>query len=195
MATVGTELLTAEEFFDWATRPENQDKLYELEEGRVVEVPPPGELHGTLCGLIAHLLWNYVFQQGKGYVCSNDTGLLVRRGPDTLRGPDVMLFDESRQLDDLSRRFTDRVPKLVVEVLSPNDPQGKVNRRIGQYLKRGVPLVWLVDPEVRIVTVYRPGKEFFTVEETDELTGEEVLPGLRMRVGDLFTLPGQPKGG
>jgi Uma2 family endonuclease len=106
-----------------------------------------------------------------------------------------MLFDESRRLDDLSRMFTERVPKLVVEVLSPSDSQGKVNRRIGQYLKRGVPLVWLVDPEVRIVTVYQPGKEFFTLEEADELTGEEVLPGLRLRVGDLFTLPGQPKGG
>jgi len=191
MATVQTNLLTAAEFYEWATRPENQDKLYELDEGKVVEMPPPSEFHGVLCAFIAHLLWNYVIQRGKGYVCSNDTGLLVKRKPATVRGPDIMLYDESRPLHKFSRKFAERVPKLVVEVLSPNDQMAKVNRRVSQFLKRGVPLVWLVDPETRTVTVYRPGKEHYVVPETKELTGEDVLPKLRYRVAELFALPGQ----
>jgi Uma2 family endonuclease len=191
MATVPTQLLTASEFYDWACRRENQDKLFELDEGRVVEVQPPGEFHGVLCALITHLLCNYVIQRGKGYVCSNDTGLLIKRKPGTVRGPDIMLFDESRPLHELSRKFAERVPKLVVEVLSPNDQPGKINRRVSQFLKRGVPLVWLVDPETRTVTVYRPGREHYVVQETEELTGEDVLPKLRYRVADLFALPGQ----
>ena len=195
MATVETQLLTAEEFWAWASRPENEEKFFELDQGKVVPMPPPGELHGALCGLIAYLLWKFVFQRGRGgYVCGNDTGLLVQRGPDTVRGPDVMLFDEPTQLEGLSRKFTERVPKLIVEVLSPNDTQGKTNRRISQYLKRGVPLVWLVDPEVRIVTVYQPGQGFYTVEEGDELTGETVLPQLRLPVTELFTLPETAQG-
>jgi Uma2 family endonuclease len=66
-----------------------------------------------------------------------------------------------------------------------------VNRRIIQFLKRGVPLVWLVDPEVRTVTVYQPGKELYLVDDTEEVTGEDVLPDLRFRVADLFAMPGQ----
>jgi Uma2 family endonuclease len=50
--------------------------------------------------------------------------------------------------------------------------------------------VWLIDPEARNVTMYRRGKEPFVVEENQELTGEDVLPGLRCLVADFFRLPG-----
>jgi Uma2 family endonuclease len=191
MATVATKAMSADEFYQWAIRDGNRDKLYELDEGRIVEVPPAGEYHGVLCAYIVYLLWQYVFKRGKGYVCSNDTGLLIKRRPGTVRGPDIMLFDESRLLKKLSRKFAERIPKLVVEVLSPSDQMTKMARRVSQFLKRGVPLVWVVDPEEHAVTVYRPGKAHKVVRETEEITGEDVLPGLRYRVADLFQFPGQ----
>ena len=63
-------------------------------------------------------------------------------------------------------------------------------RRITQFLERGVPLVWLVDPESETVTVYRPGTAPYMIKGSEMLTGEDVLPGLRMRVSELFALPG-----
>jgi Uma2 family endonuclease len=191
MATVSTRPMTAEEFFEWASRPENQDKYCELERGEIVPMPPPGQLHGALCAWIAYLLWSYVLKCGKGHVCSNDTGLIVERNPDTVRGADVMLFAETIPLEDLSPRYPDQLPQLVVEVLSPNDRQGRTNRRISQYLKRGIPLVWLVDPEVRSITVYQPGKEHYVAEGSDVLTGNDVLPNFQFTAGEFFTLPGQ----
>jgi Uma2 family endonuclease len=190
MATVTTGPMTAEEFAEWAARPENQGRFVELDRGEVVEMPPPSEMHGILCGWIAHLLWRYVLQRGKGAVSSNDTGLLVESGPDTVRGPDLMLFDETRPLESLSRKFSERLPRLVVEVLSPSDKKGKVDQRISQYLRRGVPLIWVVDPEVRTVTVLRPGKDLYVRDDTEEVTGEDVLPDCRYRVAEFFTLPG-----
>jgi Uma2 family endonuclease len=191
MATAKTKLLTVEEFYEWANRPENEDKRCELDEGKVIEMPPPSEFHGVLCAFIVHLLWKYVIERGKGYVCSNDTGLLIKRRPATVRGPDIMLFDENRPWHKLSRKFAERIPKLVVEVLSPSDQMAKVNRPISQFLKRGIPLVWLVDPDTRTVTVYRPGGDLQVVQESEELTGEDVLPKLRYTVAELFALPGQ----
>src|SRR5262245_57466569 len=191
MTTATAGSMTAEEFWEWVNRPENQGRRWELQDGEVVEMPSPGELHGVICFLIARLLGNFLFQRGRGYLCSNDSGLLVRQNPDTVRGPDLMLFDESRKLEELSPKFATGVPRLVVEVLSPSDQMGKVNRRIAQYLRRGVPLVWLVDPDGRFVTVYRPGQELQVVDEGEELTGGDALPDLRMRVDELFALPGQ----
>jgi Uma2 family endonuclease len=52
-------------------------------------------------------------------------------------------------------------------------------------------LLWLVDPEDRSVMVYRPGQLPRAVDETEELTGEDVLPDLRCRVADFFYLPGE----
>ncbi len=191
MATATTKLMTADEFFEFANRPENKDRFYELECGEITEMPPPGEFHGLVCALLVKVFWDYAFRTGKGYVCCNDTGLVVERDPDTVRGPDVMFFAESRQLPELNRKFAVRPPQLVAEVLSPNDQSGKVMRRITQFLKRGVPLVWLVDPEARNIVIYQPGKEPYLREEQEELTGEDVLPDFRCRVADFFTLPGQ----
>jgi Uma2 family endonuclease len=192
MATVTTRPMTAEQFYEWVHRPENQDGAWELEQGEVVRMPSPGELHGTICGLVNHHLWRYVFQRGKGYVPSNDTGLIVEEGPDTVRGPDVMLFDEETDLDGLSRKYTTRIPKLVVEVRSPHDQPTKMTKRARQYLDRGVPLVWLVDPEVRSITVCRLDRFPTVLDETDEITGEEILPDLKYRVAEFFALPGKP---
>jgi Uma2 family endonuclease len=186
--------MTADEFWDWASLPENADATFELDRGRIIEMPPPGELHGVICWLIAHLLGDYVFQRGNGRVTTNDTGLLVEKDPDTLRGPDVMLFLESLPLEKLSPKYVTEIPTLIVEVLSPSDTLGAVNRRVGQYLRRGVPLVWVVDPPARTVSVYRPGQEVYTVAETEEMTGDNVLPVFRCKVMELFTLPGTTAG-
>ncbi len=197
MSTVQTTPMTADEFWEWCSRPENRDGLYELARGEVVEMPSPGEQHGSLCMWIGYRLMNYVVQRGSGGVCANDTGLLVERGPDTVRGPDLMLFDESRPLDQLSRKYSTRIPRLVVEVLSPTDRWSRIALRVGQYLARGVSIVWVVDPEERTVTIHRPNELPQVREEQHELTGNGVLENFSLKVADLFNLPGSapPSGG
>jgi Uma2 family endonuclease len=190
MSTATATRLSADEFWEWCQRPENQGKRLELERGEVVEMSSPGELHGLLCGWISHLLWAYVLRRRAGGVAGK-TGLVVEEGPDTVRGPDVILFAESVPLEKLSPRHSRRIPQLVVEVLSPNDKTNKVNWRLSQYLRRGVPVVWLVDPDTRTVAVYRPGQIHQVLEEADDLTND-VLADLRLKVADLFALPGAP---
>jgi Uma2 family endonuclease len=190
MSTVQTTPMTAEEFWSWASRPENQDKLYELDRGEVVATPPPGWLHGALCGWIAHLLWSYVLRRGAGMVTTNDAGLLVGRDPDTVRGPDVMLFSVSRRLEELGQKFSEELPQLIVEVLSPNDRWSRLSPRIRQYEARGVPLIGVVDPEERAITVHRPGELPQVVDEQHELVGNGVLPDFSLPASSLFHLPG-----
>jgi Uma2 family endonuclease len=81
---------------------------------------------------------------------------------------------------------------LVVEELSPTDDVTRVNRRVSQFLKRGVALVWLVDPEVRCVTVYRADRYPVVLDQPEDLLGDDVLPDFRCRVADFFARPGQP---
>ena len=183
--------MNAEEFFDWCNRPENRDRHFELEHGEVVELPRPGEREGFVCGSVGTILSDYTFRRRKGYVCGNNTGFILERDPDTVRGPDVVLYDQVRRYDDLNPRYSDRPPTLAVEVLSPNDKWGKVTRRITQFLSRGIAVIWLVDPEGRSVTVYRPNQLPQVFEGNDELAGEPELPGFRSCVADFFYLPGE----
>lgn len=194
MTTTNTARMTADQFWDWCQLPENENRRYELNRGRVVEVPSPGCLHGVICGWVAHLLWSYVLSRGAGRVATNDTGLLVHRNPDTLRGPDIMMFEQAHAIEQLNPRYTDEVPLLVVEVRSPSDNFSRMMERSSQYLSRGVPLVWLVDPLERAITVFR-GQEFHRVlDETDVLTGNGVLPNLTIPVAQIFHLPGTSTG-
>jgi Uma2 family endonuclease len=183
--------MNAEQFFDWCNRPENRDRHFELERGQVVERPLSGERHGFVCASVGAVLANSTFERRKGYVCCNDTGLILERDPDTVRGPDVVLYNQAQRYDDLNPRYADHPPTLAVEVLSPNDKWGKVTRRITQFLGRGIPVVWLVDPEGRSVTVYRPNQLPQVFEGSDELVGDPEVPGFRCRVAEFFYLPGE----
>ncbi len=191
MATVATPLMTAAEFYDFVHRPENRDRIFELEQGEVVEMSMPGKRHGLVCANVSGILRNFAIATKKGYVCSNDTGVIVERDPDTVRGPDVLFFEDATTFGDVDERFGSTPPLLAVEVLSPNDKTGKVNRRIEQQLQFGTAIVWLVDPESLSVTVYRNGRQFFVLDETDEITGEDVLPNFKCMVAEFFAMPGQ----
>jgi Uma2 family endonuclease len=157
----------------------------------VIEMPPPGERHGVVCGIVGWVLSGFVHRQRRGYVCTNDTGVVLETDPDTVRGIDVTLYDEPRRYDELVANYTTRLPRLAVEVLSPEDRPGKTTRRVYQFLRHGIPLVWPVDPEDREITVYRPGREPYVLGVQDEITREEVLPDFCAPVADFFRLPGE----
>jgi len=184
-----TQSMTADEFFEWANLPENDGTLYELEAGRPTAMSSPGKQHGTICWLVVKKLTEYLTIRGEGYICTNDTGLIVTRSPDTVRGPDLMLFLEHTALDQITPKHAEDIPTLVVEVLSPRDSMGATLRRVEQYLALGVPLVWVVEPKVRAVQVYRPQEFPKVLDEMDELSGNGILPEFRCSVSTFFTIP------
>jgi Uma2 family endonuclease len=192
MATVQTRLLSAEEFYEWANQPENRGKVCELEQGVIVEMSRPGKRHGMICANVAGILRNYAVARKKGYVCSNDTGVVVARNPDTVRGPDVLVFeDDPDSGGEVEEKYGTSPPLLAVEVLSPNDTYGKVMRRVQEQFHFGTKLVWVLDPDARNVIVHAPGGVDRVVEEAEELNGNGILPDFRCRVAEFFVLPGR----
>jgi Uma2 family endonuclease len=183
--------MTAEAFCDWVQRPENANRWFELVRGEVIELPAPTKPHGVVCLTVGRLLGNWLDEQGWGYVTSNDSGVILERDPDTVRGPDVAVYNDATAFAELHPKYGEVPPLLAVEVLSPQDRTSKVMRKVTDYLRAGVRLVWLLDPESRDATVCRPGREPIVVEQDQELTGEDVLPGFRCPVRDVFRLPGE----
>lgn len=187
-AQPATGLMTAEEFYEYAERPENEDRILELDEGRLIEMTRPKRAHGIVCGHVTAVLHEYARRTGRGQVCSNDTGVILGRDPDTVRGPDVAYFAERLSLDEAAAEdgFTEESPLLAVEVLSPSDRPSRVARKVGQYLRAGVRLVWVVDPEVREVAVHRPSVEMELLETDAVLSGGDELPDFSCKVAALF---------
>lgn len=189
MATITTNLMTADEFLRWVQRPENRNRHFELVRGEVFEMPPPGKFHGFVCGNVGGILRNFAIQRGRGYVCTNDAGMIVEEDPDTVRGPDVTFYEDDETAGDMQRGYAAQPPLLAVDVLSPEDRVNRTVIRVTQMMRFGVALVWVVDPEARDVNVYRPESDPYLVDEAEELTGEDVLPDFRCKVGEFFQMP------
>lgn len=188
--STATKLYSSAEFFDWVSLPENRGRYFELERGEIIVLPPPGKLHGFVCGNVAGLLRTYGFEVGRGYVCTNDSGVIVEENPDTVRGLDVTFYVDDETADDMTRGYATTPPLLAVEVLSPHDRIGPTMRRVTQLIQRGVKIVWLVDLEAREVDVCRDSLSVQSFDEAATLTAEDLLPGLKIAVADLFRVPG-----
>ena len=89
-------------------------------------------------------------------------------------------------MPQLTGRFLEVAPELVVEVISPGDRWQSVREKIADYFSIGVAQVWIVEPELRKVLIYRSTTDIEELQETDELIGEGVLVGFRLKVADLF---------
>jgi Uma2 family endonuclease len=108
--------------------------------------------------------------------------------PNKVRRADVTFIRYDRySLAQLSKDgFATIPPDLAVEVVSPNDLVGELDEKIDEYLRAGVRLVWVVRPAARAVQVFRRDWSESWLWATDELSGEDVLPGFRCKVDDLF---------
>jgi Uma2 family endonuclease len=176
--------VTAEEF---AGMEDGPDFTLELVRGVIEKMPRAKRPHGRIMSKIDRLLGAFVEAGRLGEVVVGDTGFLISRDPDTVRGPDVAFVSSARlrtvaDPDDWFPFGAD----LAVEITSPTDRPGRIEEKVADWLGAGTVLVWQVDPATRTVTVHRAGRPARTLTADEELDGGEVLPGFRVRVAELF---------
>jgi Uma2 family endonuclease len=76
-------------------------------------------------------------------------------------------------------------PKLAVEVLSPCDQHRDIVEKIELYLGSGVPLIWVIAPDLRVVHAHRLHEDQVSFNIGQEQTAEPHLPGFRIAVASL----------
>lgn len=183
MSTVAKPWVTLHAF-QQLPEPSDGSRL-ELVRGEVVVMPPPRGKHGVCCAKIAYLLMNFVMPRQLGWVTTNDSGVILERNPDTVRGPDLAFWSITRQ-PVVPDGYFEIPPDLAVEVLSPTDRRSDVRAKIKDYLFYGVSVVWLVDPETQTVMVYTGNHRGVEYDTEDTLDGGVTLPGFTCRVADFF---------
>ena len=178
-------LLTAEDLWKIVA----DGSRYELSKGELVPMTPVGIPHSVIVMRLGKLLSNYVDEKRLGLL-GTEGGFKLRQNPDTLRAPDIAFISRERLArQGIPDKFADFPPDLAVEVLSPEDTASEIARKVDEYLAAGVPLVWVVDPGIQKVTVYRFLQDIKVLSAEEELDGGEVLPGFRVKVAVIFTLP------
>jgi Uma2 family endonuclease len=122
----------------------------------------------------------WAFPADDGYQC-------FPRDPGLVRRPDVSFIRRGRLPGEVLPKGWGKIPPdLAVEVVSPNDSADELEEKLDDYQKAGVPLVWVVNPTSRTVMVYRGDGSVSRLRESDDLSGEDVIPGFRCPVRAIF---------
>ena len=181
MAT--TKLFTIE---DLEALPDD-GHVWELIDGELVRREPVGGRHGALGFRVGRRVGNFVEEHSLGEMFGSDTIYAFRRDPDRGLRPDASFVRADRlPLGDQFDKPLELVPDLVIEVVSPNDRAGALEEKLETYQRFGVPLIWVLWPRRRAITVYAVGQPVRELSEDKELDGGDVLPGFRVAVADLF---------
>jgi Uma2 family endonuclease len=174
-------LITAEELAEYPDA-----KYWELVRGVPRVCEPPGGLHGLLAVKLAARLHEHAERLGLGSVLV-EAGYVLRRGPDTVRGPDISFISAARlPSDQIPEQFIPGAPDLAIEIVSPSTRWSEVEEKVADYLAAGTRLVWVVDPRERRVVVRYPDRPPKLVGTGNVLEGEDVLPGFTLDLQVLF---------
>jgi Uma2 family endonuclease len=173
-------LVTAEEL----ERLPSDDFRYELVEGRVIRMSPVGYLHGRVVMRFGSLLDQHVRSRSLGAVMT-EVGFKLKSNPDTVRAPDIAFIRGDRIPSVPPKGFWKGAADLAVEVLSPDDTPAEIRQKVEEYLARGTASVLVIDPDGEAVSIFRPHAEN-SLSADDDLDLDDVLPGFRCRVGEIF---------
>jgi Uma2 family endonuclease len=166
--------------------------VYELVEGVLVRMAGSGDEAATIGGLLVIALGAFVYARRLGIVTPAD-GVYRFSGAETGLLPDVGFYAaEKRALIVDRSKPVPFAPDLAVEVSSPDQKAEAMAAKARLYLSGGTRLVWVVWPASRHIDVWHPDPAqgpVATLNVTDMLDGEEVLPGFTHPVAAVFADP------
>jgi Uma2 family endonuclease len=160
---------------------------YELVDGRPVE-KHTGAKSDRIALRLGGKLDQFCTANGLGYAFGAQTGYrCFPTRPRLVRKPDASVVLRGRFADEqLPEGDISIAPDIAVESVSPNDTYEEVEAKVGEYLGAGVRIVWVISPDTKTVLIRRPDKSAATLDATDVLSGENVIPGFTCPVADLF---------
>lgn len=182
LATRPAQGCWSENDYLWLT--DRCNRLVEFADGCIEELPLPTDTHQSVL-LFLYRLFDQLVRTKGGVVLVAPLRLRIHEG--RFREPDLMLLSDA---SDPRRR--DRYwlgADLVVEVVSPNDPDRDYIEKRADYAEAGIGEYWIVDPRDTSITVltldngqYRDTGHF----HPGEVAASTTLDGFAVAVAEAF---------
>ena len=168
-----------------ADNPET--KFETTPQGKLIVMSPTGSESGKMNGDLFFQveLWNRQYKLGVTFDFS--TGFKLSNG--ATRSPDVS-WVENVKWNSLSkqqqRKFAPIEPNFVIELMSPTDDLFELQQKMVEYMNCGVRLGWLINPDNKLVEIYRRERNKEVLDNPASLSGENVLPNLTVSLAEIF---------
>jgi Uma2 family endonuclease len=174
---------TYEDLFDLP----DDGKRYEMIEGVLHELPAPNAIHGIIITNLIQLVFAPVVWAlgGKIFTAPFDVFL----GDANPVQPDLFILLRD-QLGQFSKRGLEGPPLLIVEVLSPSNPEHDRLVKRALYARAGVPEYWIVSPEAAVIEILALNGDRYQTHARvagEELLTSTVLSGIACPAEVVFT--------
>ena len=157
--------------------------------GDIVIMAPEAGSSGRGSSKLVAMFEQWAERDGTGQVFGSSTGFNLPNG--ATRSPDVAWVRNDR-LDALTeeewQKFLPLCPDFVLELRSPSDAMGALQKKMEEYRENGAQLGWLLDPVDKRVHVYRPGAAVEVLDNPASVAGEPVLRGFVMDVLQIWAV-------
>jgi len=168
--------------------------ICELIDGTLVE-KTMGYYEAWLASKIIHFISSFLELHRGQSAQGQDLGIVtgpdgyLRLFPNQVRAPDVTFVRRDRLPDGRVPRdpIPALVPSLAIEVLSPGNTRGEMERKLQEYFAAGAELVWYIDAQTRSATAYTRPDQYTETGVDGVLHWGEVLPGFELSLERLFS--------
>ena len=177
--------LTHEQFRELCQ--ENRDIRLELTaKGELIVMPPTGWESGRRNSSLNAQLWNWNERTRLGLSFDSSTGFILPNS--AIRSPDAAWVALERLTANPNPEgFLPLAPDFVIELRSASDRLKPLQDKMQEYMDNGVHLGWLINPQERVVEIYRAEKIIEVLQNPTELSGEEVLPGFVLDLNRILS--------
>ena|SRR5438477_9485207 len=167
----------------------DEEPLFEIVNGQRVEVPRMGAFATFLANVLARFLNDFAVPRRLGFAVIE---VLFRLPPvGTSRRPDVAFVGPGDWPDDFGADPAEweKVPLIAAEIVSPTNTAAELVEKRNDFFAAGVRHVWIVYPRQQEVEVYDSPAGSRVLRGDSVLEADDVLPGFRLRIDDLFADP------
>lgn len=188
---------------EWLLNDDALEQLDQLNPGWRIERGYNGELvinmgatgwSPNVCSWICAQLHLWSYAGGGGFVQDSSAGFNLDDGEGRTPEwePDASWISEA-QFAAAGRRpplsgFWNLCPAFVVEVMSPRDSRLAQQRKMEGWLHFGAQLGWLIDPEARTVSIYRPGAAVEELKRPTRVGGDPLLSGFEVDFDPIWQM-------
>jgi Uma2 family endonuclease len=123
-----------------------------------------------------------------GRVLSGEAGVIVARGPDTVRGADVAFISYQRlpRGTETTDSFVEAAPELIIDVFGRDASWDKMDAKVAECHAHGVDLVWVLDPHTLTLRAYPRGTAPSLLRDHDLANAHPAVPEFSVRVAEFF---------
>ncbi|HMN30361.1 MAG TPA: Uma2 family endonuclease [Caldilineaceae bacterium] len=159
--------------------------LVEFDHGYLEVLPMPGILHQRIVLYLYRVLWAFVTTKSLGEALT--APLPVQLWSQKYREPDILFFSTAGRPQPTDKYAIH--PDLVMEVVSPDDPDRDYVKKRAEYARAGIPEYWIVDAlqkRITVLTLAAEEYEMFGEFTPGMRAASQLLPGFSLAVDDVL---------